>query len=400
MKTPPCPPPAAPQPPTLERPVRIPPEQVHALLNELFLEDLHAKRVLSLANGVVGVLHAAALGVHAIGLGLATALALHPKHAIKQVDRLLSNSGVVPWELFASWVPFVFADRKEAVVALDWTDFDGDDHTTCALHLITTHGRATPLVWKTVQKSQLAGMRNAVEDEVIERLQQIVPLHVHITLLADRGFGDQRRYDHLDSMGWDYVIRFREGITVTDSHGTSKPAAQWVLPSGRARMIRGARVTVDQMQVGAVVCVKAKGMKDAWCLVTSRKELSASAVVKLYGRRFSIEETFRDEKDPRYGLGLSAVHIKDCERRDRILLLGALAQALLTLLGAASEEVGMDRMLKANTVKRRTHSLFRQGAYWFQAIPTMRPEWLKPLMEAFGRLLSSHAIFRDVFGVL
>ena len=33
----------------------------------------------------------------------------------------------------------------------------------------------------------------------------------------------------------------------------------------------------------------------------------------------------------------------------------------LSLLGAAGERIGYDRWLKANTVKRRTHSLFRQG---------------------------------------
>ena len=46
-----------------------------------------------------------------------------------------------------------------------------------------------------------------------------------------------------------------------------------------------------------------------------------------------------------------------------MLMLLAIAQALLTLLGAASERTGMDAYLKANTVKRRTHSLFRQGSY-------------------------------------
>ena len=44
------------------------------------------------------------------------------------------------------------------------------------------------------------------------------------------------------------------------------------------------------------------------------------------------------------------------------MMLGAMAQALLTLLGAAGERVGLKRMLKENTVKRRTMSLFRQGA--------------------------------------
>ena len=36
-------------------------------------------------------------------------------------------------------------------------------------------------------------------------------------------------------------------------------------------------------------------------------------------------------------------------RRDRRLLLSAFAMALLTLLGATGERLGMDRLLKSNT---------------------------------------------------
>ena len=217
------------------------PSQVEQFVQELFLQDLHVKRVLSLANGVLGVLYAAALGIHAIGQGLALAKGLAPKHAIKQVDRLLSNTGIDPAALMGAWVGFLFADRTEAVVALDWTDFAADDHVTCAMNLITSHGRATPLVWKTIAKSELAGHQHQVEDEVIDKLQGLVPRHVRITLLADRGFGDQRRYDYLDAIGWDYVIRFREDILVTDSHGVCKPARQWLSCRGRAKMLRGSK---------------------------------------------------------------------------------------------------------------------------------------------------------------
>lgn len=165
-------------------------------------------------------------------------------------------------------------------------------------------------------------------------------------------------------------------------------------------MIRNAKVTDDCFEVPAVVVVKAKAMKEPWCLVTSRKDFTASQVVKRYGRRFSIEETFRDTKDLHFGLGLKATHISKPERRDRMLLLVAMAHALLTLLGAASEATGMDAYLKANTVKRRTHSLFRQGSYWYQAIPTMRDDWLRTLMNAFDEIVREHAVFRDAFGVL
>jgi hypothetical protein len=373
---------------------------VDQFVQKLFAHDLHAKRVLSLASGVVGILYAAAVGIHAIGQGLALARGLEPKHAIKQVDRMLSNIGIDPAALTRAWVAFVLGQRPQATVALDWTDFEADDQMTCSLNLISTHGRATPLVWKTIQKSQLKSHQGPVEDEVIQRLQDLVPLHVHITLLADRGFGDQRRYDFLESMGWDYIIRFREDILVTDANGVSKPAGQWLLPTGRARMLKGVKVTQDEAEVPAVVVVHDKRMKEIWCLATSRTDLGAKPVVALYGRRFTIEENFRDTKDLRFGLGLSATHIGDCQRRDRLLLMVALAQGLLTLLGAASEEVGLDRKLKANTVKRRSHSLFRQGLYWFQCIPTMREEWLRPLMEAFGRLLVRQPIFNEVFGPL
>ncbi len=55
------------------------------------------------------------------------------------------------------------------------------------------------------------------------------------------------------------------------------------------------------------------------------------------------------------------MRINEPERRDRLLLISAFAMALLTTLGAAGESLGMDRQLKSNTSKTRTHSLFRQG---------------------------------------
>ena len=132
-------------------------DRITKLVSTIFADDLHAKRVASLAGAAVGVLEGAVLGIHAIGKALAMAEGLKTKHAVKQVDRLLSNDGIPVWSLFASWVPFVVGDRPEVVTALDWTDFDQDGQSTIALSMITSHGRATPLLWKTVMKSELKG---------------------------------------------------------------------------------------------------------------------------------------------------------------------------------------------------------------------------------------------------
>jgi hypothetical protein len=304
------------------------------------------------------------------------------------------------WALFPVWVKFLLSERKEVIVALDWTDFDADNHSTIALNMVTSHGRATPLMWKTHDKGTLAKHRSLYEDELLAYFRQILPADVKVTVLADRGFGDQAMYKSLIGAHMDFVIRFRGCIHVTDALDRTTTAAELVPQGGRAKKVSNVRVTHAKSAVPAVVCVKAKNMKEAWCLATSRDDLNARDVVALYGRRFTIEESFRDTKDPRFGMGLSATHIGRTDRRDRLMLIGALAQALLTLLGAASEEVGLDRKLKANTVKHRTVSLFNQGWFWYQAIPTMREEWLRPLMEAFGRIVREQAVCREIFGVI
>jgi hypothetical protein len=360
---------------------------------------LHPKQLESLSNGVAGVMRAAFLGIHAIGQAYAQLAAANPKHSVKQVDRLLRNPAFDIWKLLKPWATFILGQRKEIVLALDWTDFDDDDHTTLCAYVVTAHGRATPLAWRTVLKSDLKDKRNQYETEMIERLHEAFDPKVHITLLADRGFGDQEFYKFLDLYGWDFIIRFRRDILV-EYQGQTQPAGDWLSPTGRPRMMREARVTHKGTKVPAVIVTRAKRMKQIWCLATTHKDRRAGEIVKLYGKRFTIEETFRDQKDMRFGMGLRATHIRKAERRDRLLLLAALAQALLTLLGAAAEEIGLDRQLKANTVKRRTHSLFRQGLYWYGALAEMPPKQLLRLLQAFGRILSRRAVVKEILAVI
>jgi hypothetical protein len=53
----------------------------------------------------------------------------------------------------------------------------------------------------------------------------------------------------------------------------------------------------------------------------------------------------------------------------------------------------MDRLLKSNTSKTRTHSLFRQGSMLYDLIPTMPEHRLAPLMQAFAEALSNASWF-------
>ena len=190
-------------------------DAVHRVLGSVFEHDLHAKRVESLCNATLGVLHSASLAVSAIGHGLAAARGLTTKHATKQIDRLLSNDGIKIDEILALWVPYVIGARTSIVVAMDWTDFDADNQSTIMLSLVTDHGRATPLVWLTVDKKTLKDRRNLYEDRVLVRLAEILPPDVKVCILADRGFGDQKLYRLLtEQLHFDYVIRFRCSATI------------------------------------------------------------------------------------------------------------------------------------------------------------------------------------------
>ena len=137
-----------------------------------------------------------------------------------------------------------------------------------------------------------------------------------------------------------------------------------------------------------------------WCIATNRPELGAAEIVSRYGRRFTIEETFRDLEDNHFGMGMSATNLRSADRRDRLLFISAIAQGLLTQLGAAGEACGLARILKSNTVKTRTMSLFNQGSYGDRALPNMRDEGLVALMTELGTIVAAHVAFKVICGVL
>ena len=373
--------------------------QVRQVLGGVLEHDLHAKRVDSLCDATLGVLRSASLAVCAIGQGLAAARGLNPKHATKQVDRLLSNPKINVDDILACWVPYVIGARTSIVAALDWTDFEADKQATIMLSLITDHGRATPLVWLTVDKRTLKDNRSLYEHRVLVRLAELLPAETKVCIVADRGFGDQKLYRMLtEELCFDYVIRFRGNIAVTATTGETRTAAAWVRANGGARVLRGAEVTADRYRVGTVVCVQEPDMQQSWCLAASSSNASAKQLTGYYGRRWGIECALRDTKDLRFGMGMGTMHLKSPERRDRLWLINAFAVVLLTLLGAAGEALGYDRMLKTNTAKRRLHSLFRQGCMLYDLIPMMPEIRLRPLMQRFSLMLHERPLFADVFG--
>ena len=140
-------------------------------------------------------------------------------------------------------------------------------------------------------------------------------------------------------------------------------------------------------------------MKEPWILATSEADGGAAAV-SLYSRRFTTEENFRDEKDPRYGIGVLNVRLASPARRDRLIQIVSIANFLMTLLGGAGEALGLGRQLRANTVSRRTHSLFRQGREYLRGAVGKLTDGGRALGEAFllavKHCKEAHEIYGDI----
>ena len=372
-------------------------EAIRQQLFEIFQKDLHLKRQHSLADAAMGLLNSESLRLQSLGEGMALAKGLQKKHATKQIDRLLSNKKIKIWDIADYWVPYVIGNRKTIEVALDWTSFWHDSQKTLCLNLLTNHGRATPLIWQSVDDKTLKGNQGRYEDQMLSKLKAVLPDDVHVTLVADRGFASYRFFDFIgNELGFDYVIRLKSSTTVISGKGTTKKASEWLHATKRTLNIKDATLTKEQFPVKHVIMTQQKGMKDAWYLVSNCTDKKTQEMIKLYGRRWKIEPYFRDIKDQRYGLGLAQTHIQSAERRDRLLLIVALAYILFTLLGAAGEQLGFDRKLKVNTVKTRTHSLIRQGMFYYDFFHHFTSDEKNQLMTLFHALLEKHRIWTDV----
>lgn len=360
--------------------------KMEALTNEIFGDTLHKKRRQSLGYAALGVLASDSLFLHEMGAGLAEAIGNNKKHTTKQIDRLLSNKGISIWDLSEKWVPYVIGSEKELILSLDWTSFAGDKQYMLSLNIVTSKGSSMPLLWKTVDSKLLKSNRARYEDQMLSRLKEVLPSGVAITLLADRGFADQKFFKFIDEeLNFKYIIRIKSN-TIIKHGGEVKKGVEWLRADGHAISIKGAYMTLEEYGVNQIVVVKDKGMKSSWILA-SNTDMKTREIINSYAKRWKIEPYFRDLKDGRFGYGLGEAHIKSSVRRDRLMLIVALSYRLLILLGEAGESLGFDKKLKVNTVKTRTHSIFTQGKFYYEFFYRFTKTEQKSLVSAFEALL-------------
>ncbi len=88
-------------------------------------------------------------------------------------------------------------------------------------------------------------------------------------------------------------------------------------------------------------------------LIASSMDSPANIIIKLYGKRTQIENSFRDTKNQRIGFSLNDTGTRNIERLNILLLIVYIASMGLWFIGQCAKENKRHYQFQANTIKHR-----------------------------------------------
>lgn len=343
---------------------------------------------------------------------------------LKALDRLLSNRHLhgEREQVYAGMARWLVRSKRPVII-VDWSDLKQDKSWHLLRAAIAVGGRTLPVLDMVFPGGEQGSPK--AEQRFLQRLKEILPLHVRPILVTDAGFRAPW-FRAVAALGWFWLGRLRHRAYV-------KPVAapdaleQWlpckalyalVLQSprdlGLMQMVRNHPWTCRMIVYGK----RSKGRKhrtrlgqparnsnsrknaarerEPWLLVASPElsDLSARQLVALYSRRMQIEQSFRDLKSHRYGQGFEDSLTHKGQRIEILLLINALAAFASWLVGLACEAAGIDRWLSPFRSNRRLYSVLRLGR------EALSRRWLCiPIGELISRLRYPDARLLDQIGV-
>ena len=342
---------------------------------------IHANRMRALAAAVMALLRCGSLCMATLG----RALPGNPKHGIKRIDRLLSNTKMhrdIP-RLYRALAETLLRGVERPILLLDWSK------VTDGFHALTTsvafQGRSFVLYSEVHPEDKLGDKK--VQKRYLKAIEDILPNGCNPILVFDAGFGHEFFKAVVRRQGWDFVSRLR-GNRLLCKEGTSDwlsckdvrdRATNRAVEQGRWQVRktnasgRHYRLITYRKKFGKKRSSKSKAdsfavrgykarAREPWLLATSLSECRATHIVFLYSQRMQIEENFRDLKNHRFGWSLRHVRSGSDKRLNVLLLIAAFAMLVTLLLGRMAEQRGHHRRYQSNTIsKRRVLSFFVLG---------------------------------------
>ena len=285
-------------------------------------------------------------------------------------------------------------DRKRPVLVLDWTAVSPGGHWYALRAAQVSHGR-TMTVFDAVYP-QAAMEHAATIASVLRQLMEVLPAGCTPLLILDAGFRSHW-FAAITARGWHWLARIRNN-THCRLHDQSRWQAckmLYVRANRRPQRLGRCALTRGRPQECTLYLYQRerkgrhayrngnrcqshasqksqKREQEPWLLATSLPDdgCTARQVVKWYAMRMQIEASFRDTKSQSYGWRLDNARSRSAQRIEVLLLIAALAQFSLMLIGYQGERQGRHYRCQANSIKhRRVLSLVRLGWQLWQCEP-------------------------------
>ena len=338
--------------------------------------NIHQKRLDTLLLGVTTATQGHTLSIAGLGRGINNRVAT--KHNIKRMDRLVGNSKLNQEreKIYAYLVKQCVGNKLRPIIIVDWSVL-----SECGAHhflraSIALEGRALTLYEECHPENHLYSSK--YEKIFLDKLHALLPEGCRPIILTDAGFRNPW-FNCITDLGWDYIGRIRGRTLIKLDHeahwkhcklsyiqATPTPRYLGHATLAKANPIHGHIHLVKQekkhrvkknlrgKKVKCSMSLKhAQRENEPWLLITSLqpKHDSANRIIKIYKLRMQIEESFRDAKSVKFGLGLSSSRTNSQSRYHVLLLMASLALFLLWLIGYCAKVKKLHFQYQANSIK-------------------------------------------------
>jgi len=369
------------------------------------LIELHVKRASALLRAVSALLVGGVTSLSAIALCLEGSQRL--KHRIKSVDRLLSNDALhgARSNIYALVARRWLAGLSQVLLVIDWSDMTADQRWQWLRASVVVEARSVTLYEEVHPQKRLGNPQ--VHRRFLRRVAAMLPRGCTPIVMTDAGFRSSW-FQLVRAQGWLFVGRVRGRDQLQPYQG-----GQWVgardlfvhattvaQDLGQAQFVRSNPVTVHLVlikrpakgrhrftvrgivQANCHSARSAKRQREPWLLAASPglNHLGAESIVALYAQRMRIEESFRDTKNLRFGLGLQTTRTRSAKRLEMLLLLAHLASFVQRLIGEQAKgqqlELNFVSTIRAQRAEISVLTLGRRildaPAVWLRALHPWR----------------------------
>jgi len=272
----------------------------------------------------------------------------------------------------------LIGNNKHPVILIEWSGLTACGLTHFIRASVAQKGRSLTLYEQPFSLSEYGSQK--AHDKFLSELKYLLPSSCKPVLVTDAGFRCPW-FKAVVSLGWDYVGRIRHNTLyrredealwhpVKGLYETASSKAQFIMKGFLAKgnplscyfytMKEASKNRMRRNLAGkkiqcSVSKKHAKREREPWLIASSlsTSDYTPKAIINLYKKRMQIEGSFRDLKNTNNGLGLRHCRSKSIERLSVLLLLAAIANFLLWIVGGLARQNNQHYGYQANTTKNR-----------------------------------------------